>query len=60
MGERNADWLPFIQALTGNQTCSLGMFPDRESNSPPFRLWTIVHPTEPRWPGLVLISQFRS
>ena len=30
--ERNIDCLPPIHALTGGQTCDLGMCPDQESN----------------------------
>ena len=34
--ERNIDWLPPINALTGDRNFNLGLCPDREPNPQPF------------------------
>ena len=34
--KRNINWLPPVNALTGNQTLNLGMCPDLGSNLQPF------------------------
>ena len=39
MWERNIDQLPPMRALTGDQTCNLGMCPDWELNLQPFGVW---------------------
>ena len=36
---------------TGDQTHSLGRFPDEELNPQPFSYGTMLQPTEPHWPG---------
>ena len=37
--ERNISWLPPVHVPTGDQTCNLGMCPDREWNPQPFGVW---------------------
>ena len=36
--QRNIDWLPPVHALTGDQTCNLGLCADRKLNPQPFRV----------------------
>ena len=51
MWRRNISWLSFRGSPTGDQTCSLSMWPDWGSKGQPFVLWGDAHPTEPHWPG---------
>ena len=37
--ERNMNRLLSVHALTGDQTCGLGMCPNLESNIQPFGVW---------------------
>ena len=49
---RNIDWsLPPVHALTGEQTCNLGMCPDRESDLQPVSVWDDSQSMEPPGQG---------
>ena len=43
--------LGIVHALTGNQTCNLGICPDQESNLQPFSFMRTFQPTESHQPG---------
>ena len=55
MQQRNVDWLPLVDAPTGERTCDPGRSPDWESDWQPFTLWSDTHLTEPHWSELVFV-----
>ena len=47
MRERSIDLLSSVYAWTKDQTCNIGICPDRESNLQPFGYGMMLQPTEP-------------
>ena len=55
MQDRNIKWLCPVWAQTRDQTRNLGMCPDQESNPQHFDYGATLRPTEPHWPGQLLL-----
>ena len=52
--ERNIDWLPLVSALTRDQTCNLGMWPEWELNPQTFGVWDNAPTNLATWSELPL------
>ena len=53
--EISINQLPPLCSRTGDQTHNPGTCPDQELNPQPFSYRTILQPTEPHWPEILLL-----